>query len=127
MDKLRASLALCSIFAGETLSGFRRKRQPAGYSGFSAASLVQPVQDHLEGQAHIANLAVVLARIGFGEDPGADRMRRGQCHQLVREHVERHVVVFGASQAASALAINAAALVTRDRDFSRVRSLRIIS
>jgi predicted nucleic acid-binding protein len=32
-----------------------------------------------------------------------------------------------AVQAASALAINAAALVTRDRDFSRVQSLRIIS
>jgi predicted nucleic acid-binding protein len=32
-----------------------------------------------------------------------------------------------AIQAASALAINAAALVTHDRDFSRVRSLKIIS
>ena len=32
-----------------------------------------------------------------------------------------------AVQAASALAINAAALVTHGRDFSRVRSLRIIS
>src|SRR2546423_4883803 len=32
-----------------------------------------------------------------------------------------------AVQAASALAINAAALVTYDRDFSRVRSLRVIS
>jgi predicted nucleic acid-binding protein len=32
-----------------------------------------------------------------------------------------------AVQAASALAINAAALVTHDRDFSRVGSLRIIS
>ena len=32
-----------------------------------------------------------------------------------------------AVQAASALAINAAALATHDRDFSRVRSLRIIS
>jgi predicted nucleic acid-binding protein len=32
-----------------------------------------------------------------------------------------------AIQAASALALNAAALVTYDRDFSRVRSLRIIS
>lgn len=32
-----------------------------------------------------------------------------------------------AVQVASALAINAAALVTHDRDFSRVRSLRIIS
>jgi predicted nucleic acid-binding protein len=32
-----------------------------------------------------------------------------------------------AIQAASALAVNAAALVTHDRDFSRVRSLRVIS
>ncbi len=32
-----------------------------------------------------------------------------------------------AVQAASALAVNAAALVTHDRDFSRIRSLRVIS
>jgi predicted nucleic acid-binding protein len=32
-----------------------------------------------------------------------------------------------AVQAASALAVNATALVTHDRDFSRVKSLRIIS
>lgn len=32
-----------------------------------------------------------------------------------------------AVQAASALAVNAAALVTHDRDFSKVRSLRVIS
>ena len=32
-----------------------------------------------------------------------------------------------AVQAASALAVDAAALVTHDRDFSRVRSLRVIS
>lgn len=32
-----------------------------------------------------------------------------------------------AVQAASALAVNAAAIVTHDRDFSRVRSLRVIS
>ena len=32
-----------------------------------------------------------------------------------------------AVQAASALAINAYALVTHDRDFSRVRSLRVIA
>jgi predicted nucleic acid-binding protein len=32
-----------------------------------------------------------------------------------------------AVQVASALAVDAAALVTHDRDFSRVRSLRIIS
>jgi predicted nucleic acid-binding protein len=32
-----------------------------------------------------------------------------------------------AVQAASALAINAAALITHDRDFSRVRALRVLS
>jgi len=32
-----------------------------------------------------------------------------------------------AIQAASALAINAAAIVTLDRDFSRIHSLRVIS
>ena len=37
------------------------------------------------------------------------------------------LTIADAVQAASALAINAAALVTHDRDFSRVRSLRIIS
>ena len=38
-----------------------------------------------------------------------------------------HLKLPDAIQAASALAINAAALVTYDRDFSRVRSLRVIS
>jgi predicted nucleic acid-binding protein len=38
-----------------------------------------------------------------------------------------HLGLADAVQAASALAINAAALVTHDRDFSRLRSLRIIS
>jgi predicted nucleic acid-binding protein len=32
-----------------------------------------------------------------------------------------------AVQAAGALAVNAAALVTHDRDFSKVKSLRVIS
>jgi predicted nucleic acid-binding protein len=38
-----------------------------------------------------------------------------------------HLRLADAVQAASALAINAAALVTHDRDFFRLRSLRIIS
>jgi predicted nucleic acid-binding protein len=38
-----------------------------------------------------------------------------------------HLKLADAVQAASALAINAAALVTHDRDFSRVHALRIIS
>lgn len=38
-----------------------------------------------------------------------------------------HLDLADAVQAASALAINAFALVTHDRDFSRVRSLRVLS
>ena len=49
---------------------------------------------------------------------GGTRLPHG-CSNEVREA--------DAVQAASALAINAAALVTHDRDFSRVSSLRIIS
>lgn len=50
----------------------------------------------------------------------------------IAESAARLRVAFGlkladAVQAASALAINAAALVTHDRDFSRVHALRIIS
>lgn len=44
-----------------------------------------------------------------------------------RLRVSRRLKLADAVQAASALAINADALVTRDRDFSRVRWLRIIS
>lgn len=44
-----------------------------------------------------------------------------------RLHVSLQLKLADAVQAASALAINAAALVTHDRDFSRVQSLRILS
>ena len=44
-----------------------------------------------------------------------------------RLRVSLRLKLADAVQAASALAINAAALVTHDRDFTRVRSLRIIS
>src|SRR6476659_1952186 len=44
-----------------------------------------------------------------------------------RLRVSLRLKIADAVKAASALAINAAALVTHDRDFSRVRSLRIIS
>lgn len=44
-----------------------------------------------------------------------------------RLRVSLRLKLADAVQVASALAINAAALVTHDRDFSRVRSLRVIS
>lgn len=45
----------------------------------------------------------------------------------VRLRASLRLKLADAVQAASALAINADALVTYDRDFSRVRSLRVIS
>src|SRR6202035_2536120 len=44
-----------------------------------------------------------------------------------RLRVSLRLKLADAVQAASALAINAAALVTHDSDFSRVRSLRVLS
>jgi predicted nucleic acid-binding protein len=43
------------------------------------------------------------------------------------EYPSLRLKLANAVQAASTLAINAAALVTHDRDFSRVPSLRVIS
>jgi predicted nucleic acid-binding protein len=47
--------------------------------------------------------------------------------RAVRLRASLRLKLADAVQAASAFAINAAALVTHDRDFSRVRSLRVIS
>jgi predicted nucleic acid-binding protein len=47
--------------------------------------------------------------------------------QAARLRASLHLRLADAVQAASALTINAAALLTHDRDFSRVPSLRIIS
>ena len=47
--------------------------------------------------------------------------------QAARLRASLRLKLADAIQAASALAINAAALVTHDRDFSRLRSLRVIS
>ncbi|MCK6450318.1 MAG: type II toxin-antitoxin system VapC family toxin [Alphaproteobacteria bacterium] len=47
--------------------------------------------------------------------------------QAARLRASLRLKLADAVQAASALSINAAALVTHDRDFSRVRALRVIS
>jgi len=46
--------------------------------------------------------------------------------RAARQRASLRLRLADAVQAASALAIHAAALVTHDRDFSRVRSLRVI-
>jgi predicted nucleic acid-binding protein len=51
----------------------------------------------------------------------------GIAESAARLRAALRLALADAVQAASALAINAAALVTHDRDFSRVRPLRIIS
>lgn len=47
--------------------------------------------------------------------------------QAARMRASLRLKLPDAIQAASALAINAAALVTHDRDFSRLRALRVIA
>ncbi|MDB6044891.1 MAG: hypothetical protein JWM63_3442 [Gammaproteobacteria bacterium] len=51
----------------------------------------------------------------------------GIAESAARLRASLHLKLPDAVQAASALAINAAALVTHDRDFSKVKSLRLIS
>jgi len=51
----------------------------------------------------------------------------GIAESAARLRAAHRLKLADAVQAASALAVNAAALVTHDRDFSRIKSLRIIS
>lgn len=98
---------------------------------------------HAAGRVHFAVTPVTIVEVltgplQAGEEELARRYRTAleswQCIELNFDIAERaarlraslRLALADAVQAASALAINAAALVTHDRDFSRVQSLRII-
>jgi predicted nucleic acid-binding protein len=98
---------------------------------------------HAAGQVRFAVTTIAIAEVltgplRAGDEPLARRYRAilesWQTVELtidIAESAARLRASLGlrladAVQAASALAINAAALVTHDRDFSRVRSLRVI-
>jgi predicted nucleic acid-binding protein len=99
---------------------------------------------HAAGQLRFAVTAITVAEVlagplRAGDDVPAQRYQAilaswqpvaldlDIAASSARLRVSLRLGLADAVQAASALAINAAALVTHDRDFSRVRSLRIIS
>jgi predicted nucleic acid-binding protein len=99
---------------------------------------------HAEGRIRFAVTTVTVAEVLTGplqaQDDALARRYRAileswQCIELdvgiaesaARLRASLRLRLPDAVQAASALAINAAALVTHDRDFSRVKSLRVIS
>jgi predicted nucleic acid-binding protein len=99
---------------------------------------------HAEGRIRFAVTTVTVAEVLTGplqsQDDALARRYRAileswQCIDLdvgiaesaARLRASLRLRLPDAIQAASALAINAAALVTHDRDFSRIKSLRIIS
>lgn len=99
---------------------------------------------HAAGKLRFAVTTITIAEVltgpfRVGDDELASRYRATLtswrtisidadiAESAARLRVSRRLKLADAVQAASALAINADALVTRDRDFSRVRWLRIIS
>jgi predicted nucleic acid-binding protein len=99
---------------------------------------------HAAGRLRFAVTTITIAEVltgplGAGDDALAQRYRAvfetwrpvaldvGIAESAARLRASLRLKLADAVQAASALAVNAAALVTHDRDFSRVRSLRVLS
>lgn len=108
------------------------------------ASRFRPLfQAHGEGRLRFTITTITIAEvlagpIGAGDDALARRYRAiletwrpialdlDIAESAARLRASLGLKLADAVQAASALAVNAAALVTHDRDFSRVRSLRVL-
>ena len=99
---------------------------------------------HAEGRLRFAVTTITIAEVltgplGAGDDALAQRYRAiletwrpvalDVGHRRKRREASRVVAAETRRRgaAASAIAVNAAALATHDRDFSRVRSLRVLS
>jgi predicted nucleic acid-binding protein len=100
-------------------------------------------EEHAAGRLRFTVTTITIAEvlagpIGAGDDALARRYRAileswrpvaldvDIAESAARLRASLGLKLADAVQAASALAVNAAALVTHDRDFSRVRSLRIL-
>ena len=83
----------------------------------------------LETHAQLSTRSKIFSgsSTAFGASPNSQASDVDIAEGAARLRASLHLKLADAVQAASALAINAAALVTHDRDFSGVRSLRIIS
>jgi predicted nucleic acid-binding protein len=109
------------------------------------AGLFMPLFDaHAAGQLRFAVTTITIAEVLTGplqaKDEALTRQYRAVleswqtvvldgdiAESAARLRATLRLKLADAVQAASALAINAAALVTHDRDFSRLRALRVIS
>jgi predicted nucleic acid-binding protein len=109
------------------------------------ASRFRPLfEAHAAGRLRFAVTTITIAEVltgplSAGDDGLAQRslailqswrpvaLDVGIAENAARLRASLRLKLADAVQAASALAINAAAFVTHDRDFSRVRSLRVIS
>lgn len=109
-----------------------------------AKRFISLFEAHARGRLRFAVTTIAIAEVLTGPlQAGDDALARRYRAVLeswqvipldldIAEHAARlraslRLKLADAVQAASALAINAAALVTHDRDFSRVRALRVVS
>lgn len=105
----------------------------------------QPIFDrHARGEIAFAVTAITIAEVlagplSIGDEPLVERYRavleswyvvdlsKEIAESAARLRVKLKLKLADAVQAASALAVNADALVTHDRDFSRLKALRVLS
>ncbi|HEY4115653.1 MAG TPA: type II toxin-antitoxin system VapC family toxin [Rhizomicrobium sp.] len=109
-----------------------------------AARFITLFDAHAAGQVRFAVTTITIAEVLTGPLQARDEVLARQYRAVLeswqtvaldsdiaesaaRLRASLRLKLADAVQAASALAINAAALVTHDRDFSRVRALRVIS
>lgn len=109
-----------------------------------APRFISLFEAHARGRLRFAVTTIAIAEVLTGPlQAGDDALARRYRAVLeswqvipldldIAEHAARlraslRLKLADAVQAASALAINAAALVTHDRDFSRIRALRVVS
>jgi predicted nucleic acid-binding protein len=113
--------------------------------GNPLASRFRPIfESHAGGNLRFAISAITIAEVMTGPLQNGDEalarryravleswqvvvLDAGIAETTARLRATTRLKLADAVQAASALAINAAALVTHDRDFSRLRALRVIS
>ena len=97
---------------------------PAGGSRFAVTTIT--VAEVLTGPLRAGDEALARRYRAVLESWQCVELDVGIAESAARLRASFRLKLPDAVQAASALGINAAALVTHDRDFSRVRSLRVI-
>ena len=97
----------------------------AGRLRFAVTTLT--IAEVLTGPLKLGDEALARRYRAILESWGPIALDSGIAERAARLRASLRLKLADAVQAASALAVDAAALVTNERDFSRVRSLRVIS